>query len=644
MGWGFDRPITRRGFLSGAAGVAASLAVPCSVVAGALRLLDFTFDVIVVGGGGAGFSAALGAKRADPSATVLLLEDRPSYGGTSYRSGGRLWIPNNADMRAAGLRDPKEMALRYMGKLSYPDRYDPQAPCLGLDPRHYRQLSAYYANGSDMLDYYRASGIMPWHAEQFQLLPGETDALHLSGHYAPDYHPELSEDVPKAGRSIMPAIFDPTGITRSQSLDVANFGASIYGPFLIEWLHHAATTQGVVVLPGMRMRDLVIGKSPSGGSRVTGVVAEVTVGAGSVLNEPVVNLPVPVDGVFHARRGVIVATGGFSKNPSRVAANFSGLRALTGGGCAVRSAVGDFADLGEKYGYSLENMDQAWFVQNIFEQYMLDPNSELTPNYLLFQAYWLNGDSMLVVNRLGERVFDEKENYNDRTTVHFQSADNRFLLAVFDQHCVDHFAGIGGQLTPAVQTLIGPAASTADLHAQIATRLTRYQETASFVLPPDFDQRLDRTLARFAGFARTGHDVDFHRGDSSIDVWWHALICLTFQGLDVPVGTRLGIRDCIATNVDADGRPYPNVTMRPLAPPYYAVILSSGLQDTKGGPAIDEQARVIDEAGRPVDGLYGAGNCIGSPAGAGYWGAGGTLGPATVFGHIAGRNAATRSA
>jgi hypothetical protein len=140
---------------------------------------------------------------------------------------------------------------------------------------------------------------------------------------------------------------------------------------------------------------------------------------------------------------------------------------------------------------------------------------------------------------------------------------------------------------------------------------------------------------RFNGFARAGVDEDFHRGETSIDVWWHAF-CLAFHG----GGTS---KDCISANTDENGVPYPNPTMRPLAGPYYAVILSSGMQDTKGGPAIDEFGRILDLDENPVAGLYGAGNCIASPAGAGYWGAGGTLGPATVFGHIAGRHAARRA-
>jgi 3-oxosteroid 1-dehydrogenase len=336
---------------------------------------------------------------------------------------------------------------------------------------------------------------------------------------------------------------------------------------------------------------------------------------------------------------VVFAAGGFSKNAAMLDRHFSGDRELTGGGCAVTTASGDLVAIAERHGFMLEFMDEAWFIENVYEQYKKDPDSVITPNYLAFQAYWLNGDSMIVANRRGIRVFNEKTNYDDRTRVHFHP-DNRFLFSVFDQHTLEHFPGFGGHVTPAVDTIIGPAGSPAELEGQLRSRLQLDPATAAFGLAEGFADQLASTISRFNGFARNGKDLDFGRGETSIDLWWHAF-CLTFQGVNANAA-GVGVQDCLSANVDENGQPYPNVTMRPLEPPYYAVILSSGLQDTKGGAAIDEHGRILDRKGRPVAGLYGAGNCIASPAGAGYWGAGGTLGPAVVFGHIAGRHAASR--
>jgi hypothetical protein len=580
---------------------------------------------VVVGAGAAGLAAALGARRADPSCTIAVLDAKPVAGGTTFRSGGRLWIPNNSDMRAAGLADPKGMALRYMARLAYPRRYDPDRPALGLERRHYDQLSAYYDRGPEILDYYRSARILEWEAERWRRFPWNADPLHLEGTLMPDYHPELAEDVPKRGRTVTTKLFDPTGLSGRYPLPDPNYGASLAGADLVQWLFAAALQARVDFHFDMRVVDLLVARSGVRGVRAALSAAD---------------QQLPLERRFRARRGVIFASGGFSKSAAKLRQRFTGERAFTGGGCAVTSAVGDLVDIAQRYGLMLENMDQAWLIENVYEQYKLDPDSRITPNYLVFQAYWLNGDSMLVVNRRGVRVVDEKLDYDDRTRAH-RHPDNRFLFCVFDQHCLEHFfVGVGGAITPFVQTMVGPAASSDELRSHLLARMRGDRALSAFGLADDFAPGLAATLARFNGFARDGVDRDFHRGETSIEIWWHAF-SLFFENVRTGI-PGVGITDPITANVDEHGRPYPNVTMRPLQPPYYAVILSSGLQDTKGGPAIDASGRMLDRDGQPVAGLYGAGNCIGSPAGAGYWGAGGTIGPAVVFGHIAGEHAARR--
>lgn len=126
---------------------------------------------------------------------------------------------------------------------------------------------------------------------------------------------------------------------------------------------------------------------------------------------------------------------------------------------------------------------------------------------------------------------------------------------------------------------------------------------------------LKESIARFNKYAEKGVDEEFHRGEVPID--------LAYNG------------------PPAKGHDKPNITMYPISQngPYYAIILAGGTLDTKGGPKINTRSQILNRDDEPIPGLYGAGNCIGSPAGQAYWAGGGTIGPALTFGYIAANNA-----
>jgi hypothetical protein len=146
--------------------------------------------------------------------------------------------------------------------------------------------------------------------------------------------------------------------------------------------------------------------------------------------------------------------------------------------------------------------------------------------------------------------------------------------------------------------------------------------TGGFQLDSSFTTNLKVTVERFNHFAKTGIDTDFRRGDFNYDREW-----TTFP----------------PTVPDAKWPPpdSQNYTMYPLSAngPYYAIILGAGTLDTNGGPIINPRAQVLDTRGKPIPGLYGAGDCIASPTANAYWGAGSTIGPALTYGYIAGLNA-----
>ncbi|WP_449373390.1 FAD-binding protein [Arthrobacter psychrolactophilus] len=125
---------------------------------------------------------------------------------------------------------------------------------------------------------------------------------------------------------------------------------------------------------------------------------------------------------------------------------------------------------------------------------------------------------------------------------------------------------------------------------------------------------LRATVERFNGFAKTGVDVDFGRGRTVYDNYYG----------------------------DPGVKPNPNLGTIEKGP-FTAVQIVPGDLGTKGGLLTDEHARVLDEQGAPIDGLYAAGNNTASVMGHTYPGPGSTISPAVIFGYLGARHAAEHS-
>jgi 3-oxosteroid 1-dehydrogenase len=124
---------------------------------------------------------------------------------------------------------------------------------------------------------------------------------------------------------------------------------------------------------------------------------------------------------------------------------------------------------------------------------------------------------------------------------------------------------------------------------------------------------LHDTVARFNGFAHTGQDLDFHRGDSAYDRYY----------------TDPGVT--------------PNPCLGALRhAPFYAFKIVPGDLGTKGGMVTDARARVLRPDGTVIPGLYAAGNASAAVMGHSYAGAGSTIGPAMTFGYVAANDIAAR--
>jgi 3-oxosteroid 1-dehydrogenase len=551
------------------------------------REWDQSFDVVVVGSGVGGMTAALTAKAA--GADVLLVEKAPKYGGSTALSGGGIWAPNNPTLLRLGLGDDPEDVRTYL-RAVVGDRV-PEA-----------RLDAFAAAAPMALEF----------------LEGQSPHLRFfwCRGYS-DYHPEYPGGRPN-GRSIEARPFDKrklgpmeaelleTGIQGPAGLWITATDFHDLNQVTRTWVGKKALLRaaGRVASNLVRRRRMATtGAALVGRLRLALADAGVEVWLGTPVTSLVgaVEDDRRVQGVvverngaplrLEARSGVILATGGFDHNPELRAKYLTPVDHDWSMGAP--SNTGDGIRLGEEHGAALDLMDDAWWMPAI-EQ----PKGRLFP---LVSERSMPGS--LIVNQEGRRFTNESAPYVNfiHDQLHLESERGGHVPAWFlmDQRARQRytFAAIAPyQPLPKSWFGIGTMFSSSTLEGL----------AAKIGVPA---AALVDTITSFNAAARAGRDEEFKRGDSAYDRYY---------------GDPTLPNPCLNELVKA---------------PYYAAKLVPGDLGTKGGLLTDEHARVLEEDGSVLSGLYAVGNTSASVMGNEYAGAGATIGPSLTFGWVAARHA-----
>jgi 3-oxosteroid 1-dehydrogenase len=296
--------------------------------------------------------------------------------------------------------------------------------------------------------------------------------------------------------------------------------------------------------------------------------------------------------LIRARRGVLLASGGFEHN-EEMRHQYQREPIGTGWTTGAPTNTGDGIRAGLEFGAAVGLMDDAWWGPSI-------PLSG-GPYFCLSER---NLPGCIMVNGAGQRFVNESAPYVDAVHAMYDghTPENPHIPAwlIFDQRYRDRyvFAGL-------------PPHRPLPRRWYAAGAVVRADDLAGLAAAAGVDaEGLVKTVARFNEFAGAGRDEDFGRGDSAYDRYY------------------------------GDPRlPNPNLAALDRGP-FYAVKVVPGDLGTKGGLVTDARARVLRPDGTVIEGLYAAGNASAAVMGHSYAGAGATIGPAMTFGYIAVRDMA----
>jgi 3-oxosteroid 1-dehydrogenase len=533
---------------------------------------DRVADVVILGSGAAGLTAATLAH--DGGAEVLLVEKADLIGGTTGVSGGMPWIPLNKHLAEVGVNDTREEALTYIRRLSLGTEPDPAL------------IETFVDTAAEMLDY----------------LETKTPLRMSAPPTFSDYYADQPGGKP-AGRSIEPVPFDARGElgewapkTRTSPhlpwLTMEEGGKFLIGTDLPDAdlaerrmkADERVLGAGLVAALFKGLLDRGVGVQTS--SRATELI---------VVDGEVIGVAVLHDGqqeFIGARKGVVLATGGFEWNKDMVA-GFIGTPLSP---LSPPYNEGDGQQMAMQAGASLANMRSYWGQPAI-----LEPGFTLDGQEVPQMASFRSTPGVLILNRRGDRFVNEGVTYQDLpktltaydpVAVDYPNGGTTWL--VFDQKTKDRSI---------ILPTIMPGQPAPDWIHQAETLADLADLTG---MDPE---RLEATIERWNGHVTAGEDTDFQRGT----FWWEGFMT---------------------------GGPSREASLRPVAKaPFYALPLINGTIGTSGGVRIDSEARVLSYSGGPIPGLYAAGNASACVYGGAYPGGGGTIGPAMTFGYIAGRAA-----
>jgi len=553
---------------------------------------DHSCDVLVIGSGAGGFATAITARKA--GLDVLLIEKAPVFGGTTAISGGYIWIPGNSLAAGAGLADEADACRRYL-RAELGNDYDET------------MIEAYLSNGPRMVDFFVNEIGVPFMTTKM-----------------PDYHPHLPGGVPY-GRSLqaepvkadilgrelarlrpLPRELSLFGMGISSGSDLSHFykfGRSVpstlrvarlllkYGYDLLRYGRGQALVNGNALIARLAAALFRMGTPVWTFSPASELIIENGRVAGAVVNRNGRSVRVL------ARRGVVLASGGFAQNVERRAGVYAH-PALADEHISLTAPgnVGDGARMAESAGGDLVTdipNAGAWMpISRV-------PRPDGTFGAIIHSVNQ-GKPGMIAVLRNGQRFTDESVSYHDfveRLIAHPAGGRPAGAFLICDQAA---FAKYG----------IGYAKPFLPLRGLIeAGYLYKADTIAALAAQIGVDPGvLDRTVRDYNRHAANGEDPEFGKGQS---VYGHYL-------------------------GDAGNAGNPNIA--PLAKaPFYAVWMHAGDIGNFAGIRTDAHARVVRHDGTVVPGLFAVGNDMASVFRGRYPGGGSLIGPAMTFGFTAAR-------